>query len=192
MTKNPSPGTGEGGARAAPAAWEGEGRPSLSPSPLAGEGLGRGVGGDSRHKTLTEVQQRRALMLERAKYMRANPTEAEARLWSILRAKRLGPLKWRHQVVFDDRYIADFVCFEQRLIVEADGSQHAEGAADAARGRWFVEQGFQILRFWNNDILANSEGVADAILAILESPCAADAARPLSPTPLPQGERGFS
>jgi very-short-patch-repair endonuclease len=131
-------------------------------------------------------------MLARAKHMRSNPTEAEARLWSILRAKRLGELKWRHQVVFDNRYIADFICFEHRLIVEADGGQHSENVRDAARDSWFADQGFRLLRFWNNDILANPDGVAAAILVAIESSCAADAARPLSPTPLPQGERGSS
>jgi very-short-patch-repair endonuclease len=130
-------------------------------------------------------------MQERAKYMRSNPTDAEVRLWSILRAKRLEALKWKHQVVFDDLYIADFVCFERRLIVEADGSQHADNKHDADRDTWFNQQGFEILHFWNNDILTNTEGVALSILHALESLCAADAARPLSPTPPPQGGRGF-
>jgi very-short-patch-repair endonuclease len=164
---------------------------TLSPSPPAGEGLGRGVGGDSRQKTLAEVRDRRALMLARAKHMRSSPTEAEARLWSILRAKRLAELKW-HQVVLDDRYIADFVCFERRLIVEADGGQHAERECDAERDAWFSAQGFSVLRFWNNDILSNTDSVAIAILNAVESSGAADAARPLAPTPLPQGERGLA
>jgi very-short-patch-repair endonuclease len=163
-----------------------------SPSPLAGEGLGRGGGGDSRQKGIAQLRERHALMLQRAKHMPANPTDAEARLWSILRAKRLGPFKWRHQVVFDDRYIADFVCFDHRLIVEADGGQHWRSDRDLDRDHWFIEQGFRVLRFWNNDVLANSDGVAAAIMAALESSGAADAAHPLSPTPLPQGERGFS
>jgi very-short-patch-repair endonuclease len=130
-------------------------------------------------------------MLARAKHMRSNPTEAEARLWTVLRAKRLGGVKWRHQVVLDDRYIADFVCFELRLIVEADGGQHSEDAGDAERDAWLAEQGFRVLHFWNNDILNNREAVAAAILAVVETSCAADAAQPISPTPLPQGERGF-
>ena len=115
-------------------------------------------------------------------------TWAEARLWSVLRAKRLANFKWRHQVPFDDRYIADFVCFEHRLIVEADGGQHAESVYDAARNAWFAEQGFRILRFWNNDILANGEGAAAAIVAAVESSCAADAAHPLSQPSPARGE----
>jgi very-short-patch-repair endonuclease len=162
-----------------------------SPSPLAGEGLGRGGGGDSCQKSLAQLRERHALMLHRAKHVRANPTDAEARLWSMLRAKRLGAFKWRHQAVFDDRYIADFVCFEHRLIVEADGGRHSQDC-DFERDAWFGEQGFCVLRFWNNDILANSDGVAAAIMAALESSGAADAAQPLSPTPLPQGERGLA
>jgi very-short-patch-repair endonuclease len=153
--------------------------------------LGRGVGGDSRQKTLADLQQRRTLQLARAKHMRSNPTEAEARLWSILRAKRLGELKWRHQVVFDDRYIADFVCFEHRLIIEADGCQHSENPQDALRDAWLAQQGFRILRFWNNDILADGESVATAILAAIESSCAADAARPPLPNPSPARGEGL-
>ncbi|TMJ20085.1 MAG: endonuclease domain-containing protein [Alphaproteobacteria bacterium] len=131
-------------------------------------------------------------MLQRAKHMRTNPTDAEARLWTILRAKRLGAFKWRHQTVFDDRYIADFVCFEHRLIVEADGGQHSESDRDLERDAWFMEQGFRVLRFWNNDILANSDGVAAAIMAVLESSSAADAAQPLSPDPSPARGEGLS
>jgi very-short-patch-repair endonuclease len=128
-------------------------------------------------------------MTERATAMRWEPTEAETRLWSMLRAKRLGGTKWRTQVNFEDCYIADFVCFEHRLIVEADGGQHADNRHDERRDRWFEAQGFRVLRFWNNDILANSDGVATLILAALEtnpSPRSASLSRPL-----PQGERDF-
>ncbi len=162
-----------------------------SPSPLAGEGLGRGDGGNSRPKTLTEIAARSALIDQRAKSMRSGPTEAEHRLWNILRAKRLPPLKWRRQVRFDDRFIADFVCFAHRLIVEADGGQHGDCGPDAVRDAWFAEQGFNVLRFWNNDILTNAEGVVAAILLAIESSCAADAARP-SPQPLPREGGGES
>ena len=161
---------------------------TLSSSPLAGEGLGRGGGGDSRQKTLARARDRHALLAERAKSMRAHPTDAEARLWSILRAKRLGMLKWRHQVVFDDLYIADFVCFEHRLVVEADGGQHADDGADGDRDAWFQEQGFRLLHLWNNDILSNEDGVAAAILRAVESCRAADAAQPLSQPSPARGE----
>jgi very-short-patch-repair endonuclease len=161
------------------------------PSPRAGEGGARanGVGGRGvgPYTPDHQLHARHKLMTERTKAMRREPTEAETRLWSLLRAKRLGGTKWRNQVNFEDRYIADFVCFEHRLIVEADGGQHAENSHDAQRNRWFEAQGFRVLRFWNNDILAKSEGVASMILDALNanpSPRSASLSRPL-----PQGER---
>ncbi len=132
---------------------------SQSPSPLAGEGarlsepLGEpsrsGRGGLPTH----------AELLARAKWMRANPTEAERRMWSILRAKRFVGHKFKRQVILD-WYIADFVNFEHRLIVEADGSQHAESEYDQRRDAHLKAQGFHVLRFWNNEIAKNIEGVA--------------------------------
>ncbi|GAA0482371.1 hypothetical protein GCM10009096_25880 [Parasphingorhabdus litoris] len=109
------------------------------------------------------------IIRRRAKSMRSEPTEAEAKLWTILRAKRLGGYKFRQQVPVD-HYIADFVCFTKKLIVEADGSQHAENSYDQKRDDYLKAQGFRILRFWNNDILNNSDGVATAILAALKAP----------------------
>ena len=73
-------------------------------------------------------------LLPLAKRMRREPTDAERKLWSILRAKRLAGWKFKRQEQID-RYIVDFVCFGARLIVEADGSQHAETEADAARDK---------------------------------------------------------
>ncbi|WEK47009.1 MAG: endonuclease domain-containing protein [Candidatus Andeanibacterium colombiense] len=101
--------------------------------------------------------------------MRREPTDAERKLWSILRGKRLSGRKFKRQQQID-RYIADFVCFEARLIVEADGSQHAESPSDAQRDAYLTGQGFRLLRFWNNDILTNPDGVATAVLAALETP----------------------
>ena len=150
------------------------------------EGVGgRGAGGDSRQKPLAEALARERMISDRAKTMRSSQTDAEKKLWQILRAKRLAELKWRRQVSFDDRYIADFVCFTHRLIVEADGGQHSECARDHLRDRWFSDQGFRVLRFWNHEILTNPDGVAMMILHAVESSCAADAARP-SPPPLPR------
>lgn len=108
-------------------------------------------------------------LLPPAKRMRHEPTEAEQRLWSMLRASRTNGAKFRRQEQIGD-YIADFVCFKARLIVEADGSQHAESASDQKRDEWLMSQGFRILRFWNNDILSNLDGVAETIRAELESP----------------------
>jgi very-short-patch-repair endonuclease len=99
-----------------------------------------------------------------AKAMRRNPTDAERRLWSILRAGRLEGLKFKRQQPIAG-YIVDFVCLELKLIVEADGSQHAEPEADTTRDAALTALGYRVLRFWNNDILTNPDGVARMILA---------------------------
>jgi len=109
------------------------------------------------------------LLLKLAKRMRHEPTDAERKLWSILRAKRLAGWKFKRQQQID-HYIADFVCFGARPIVEADGSQHAENLADQIRTAYLEQQGFRVLRFWNRDILTNPDGVATAILVALETP----------------------
>jgi very-short-patch-repair endonuclease len=101
--------------------------------------------------------------------MRANPTFAEKRLWTILRDRRLAAFKFRRQQILYP-YIVDFVCFEQRLIVEADGSQHADSRADERRDAFLRSQGFRLLRFWNNQVLGETEAVAAALFATLASP----------------------
>jgi len=116
-----------------------------------------------------------------AKRMRREPTEAEAKLWSMLRGQRLAGMKFKRQEQVGD-YIVDFVCFGAQLIVEADGSQHAENGEDAVRDAWLTEQGFRVLRFWNNDILGNPDGVACVIL---------DAAQPPLPNPSPARGEGL-
>jgi len=123
-----------------------------------------------------------AELLARAKYMRSNPTEAECRLWSILRAKRFADLKFRRQVVIAP-YIVDFVCLERRLIVEADGSQHADSDHHRRRDAFLRGEGFTVLRFWNNDILGRANGVFDAVYAALCTPLPPTAARRAPPSP---------
>src|SRR5690606_25893594 len=84
---------------------------------------------------------------ERAREMRREPSLFERRLWKVLRDRRLAGLKFRRQFVFEQGpYIADFVCFRHRLIVEADGPRH-DPAKDAIRDDWLRRQGFRILRF---------------------------------------------
>ena len=87
--------------------------------------------------------------------MRRNPTPAERHLWSMLRDRRMPAFKFKRQFVIDP-YIVDFVCFERRLIVESDGSQHADSEHDRRRDDFLRGQGFHILRFWNNDVLEQS------------------------------------
>jgi very-short-patch-repair endonuclease len=100
----------------------------------------------------------------RARAMRAHETEAERALWRLLRDRRLQSMKWRRQVPLGP-YIVDFVCFEHRLIVECDGSQHAENRHDVRRDAWLEAQGFGIARFWNHETLRERENVLNTILA---------------------------
>lgn len=102
-------------------------------------------------------------LLRFARSMRSQPTDAERAMWRLLRADRLGGLKFKRQVPLG-RYIIDFVCFEEKLIIEIDGGQHHESKADAERDRFFASEGFRTLRFWNRDVLTNRTGTARAIL----------------------------
>ena len=86
----------------------------------------------------------------------------------MLRAKRMAGHKFKRQEQLGD-YIVDFVCFEARLIIEADGSQHSESESDVLRDEWLAGQGYTVLRFWNDEILQNADGVHDAILTALNS-----------------------
>ena len=114
--------------------------------------------------------------------MRANPTDAERKLWAILRAGRLNGYKFKRQVIIDS-YIADFVNFEHRVIVEADGSQHADSEYDVRRDAYLHRQGFRVLRFWNGDVLTNPHGVAETIWHALQSPPLPSGAARLPPSP---------
>jgi very-short-patch-repair endonuclease len=139
--------------------------------------------------TLAKALVRHELLKKRARYMRANPTDAERKLWYILRDKRLNELRWRRQQVIDDRYIVDFICFEHRLIIEADGSQHAENEADVERDAWLKEQDFIVLRFWNGDIFNDMEGVAEAVIAATRNNAVQTCGDP-TPQPLSRKGRG--
>ena len=98
-----------------------------------------------------------------ARKLRKNQTEAEKKLWKVLRNKQLEGLKFRRQFPFG-RYVADFVCNEKKLVVEVDGGQHAnQGLEDKKRTKFFEEEGYQVLRFWNNEVLVNIEGVMEII-----------------------------
>jgi very-short-patch-repair endonuclease len=115
---------------------------------------------------------RRAALTPIAQDLRKNPTEAEKHLWHILRGKGMG-VKFRRQAVIG-RYIVDFVCFEKKLVIEIDGGQHHQNQNDVKRDEWLKSQGFDVIRFWNNDVLGNLDGVFEEI-----------AARLISPTPAP-------
>jgi very-short-patch-repair endonuclease len=100
----------------------------------------------------------------RARTMRRNMTDAERRLWQALRSQQLQGYKFRRQAPIG-RYIADFICHKARLIVEIDGGQHDHSSApEVARSEFLQNEGYRVLRFWNNEVLANFEGVYDAIV----------------------------
>jgi very-short-patch-repair endonuclease len=104
-----------------------------------------------------------------AKKMRREPTDAEAAMWRLLRDRRLALFKFRRQVPFQN-FILDFVCFEKRIIIEIDGSQHASSTHDTARDAVLMAEGFRVARYWNNDVLQRSSAVLEDILAKLVEP----------------------
>ena len=120
-----------------------------------------------------------------ARRLRRDQTDAERVLWFRLRDRRLAGWKFRRQAPID-RYVVDFVCADARLIVELDGGQHTERAEqDAARTAILQSMGYLVLRFWDNDVLANTDGVVETILNALQQ----QAPEPPHPDPLPSGQR---
>jgi very-short-patch-repair endonuclease len=107
------------------------------------------------------------LATQRARSMRREATDAEQKLWLLLRDRRLGGAKFRRQAPVGP-YIADFVCLRRKMIVEADGGQHFATPRDATRDRWLADEGYLVVRYANNDILKNPEGVLADLLARLD------------------------
>ncbi|WP_127308436.1 endonuclease domain-containing protein [Neisseria meningitidis] len=108
------------------------------------------------------------VLRQRAKAMRQEMSEAEAKLWQHLRASRLNGYKFRRQQPMGN-YIVDFMCVTPKLIVEADGGQHTEQAAyDHARTAYLNSLGFTVLRFWNHEILQQTNDVLTEILLVLQ------------------------
>ena len=115
-----------------------------------------------------------------AKALRKDFTDTERLLWKYLRAKQMEGYKFRRQEAIG-RYIVDFVCQQKRMVIEVDGGQHStEKERDNERDKWLEGKGYKVLRFWNNEVLANTEGVLDIIRDCLNHP-------PLTP-PLKGGE----
>jgi very-short-patch-repair endonuclease len=138
----PSPPVGEGGASRSEATGEGFGPQAPSHRPVA--------------KRIRNF----------AKAMRQEPTDAEAAMWRLLRDRRLAQFKFRRQAPFQT-YILDFVCFQERFIIEVDGSQHASSERDVERDAVLMAEGFRIARYWNNDVLQQSASVLEDIFAKL-------------------------
>ena len=100
----------------------------------------------------------------RARTLRQNMTDAERRVWQILRSHQMNGYRFRRQAPIG-RYIADFVCHEARLIVEIDGGQHDRSSLREAECAGFLQnEGYRILRFWNTEVLANLDGVHEAFV----------------------------
>ena len=183
-TPLPSPLAGEGAERRRREAGEGAyaknpspGRSlrSRPPSPAGGEG--------------TEVA---ALPVRtaRARLLRRRMTDAERKLWFALRDRRFADYKFWRQVPVGP-FFADFVCFDARLVIEVDGGQHSDSVMDQRRDRWFEAKGFMVLRYWNNDVLRNLEGVLTALLETLQARAAHPAPRLRSAPPSPAGGAGM-
>jgi very-short-patch-repair endonuclease len=112
--------------------------------------------------------------------LRHNMTEVEIRVWQILRAHRISGHKFRRQVPIG-RYIADFVCHEAGLVIEIDGGQHdSSSSRETGRSSFLQQEGYRILRFWNNEVLASPDGIHETIVNELAA----------SPPPYPPPSRG--
>ncbi len=106
-------------------------------------------------------------LTHKVRALRKNQTDAELLLWQQLRSRHLGGYKFRRQFPIEP-YIADFVCLELKLIIELDGGQHADQISYDNRRSLFLEQrGFKVIRFWNNDVIENIEGVLEAISLVI-------------------------
>jgi very-short-patch-repair endonuclease len=105
---------------------------------------------------------------QKARRLRQFSTDAERRMWSALRDRCFTRYKFRRQHPVGD-FIVDFACTEFRLVIELDGGQHADDPADMRRTAWLEGQGWKVIRFWNNDILTNTDGVLQAILRALQA-----------------------
>jgi very-short-patch-repair endonuclease len=120
---------------------------------------------------------------ERARSLRRALTTAEFALWTRLRGRQVGGFKFVRQEPIDHRYHVDFACRERRLIIEVDGGQHSERSEDRQRDAKLTALGYRVIRFWNNDVIENLEGVLATILCELEE-------LPLTPSLSPQAGRG--
>ena len=134
--------------------------PRPNPSPLVGEGGVRPSRTPGEGATLPSVQKARSL--------RGRMTDAERKLWYMLRDRRFAAAKFRRQVPLG-RYVADFLSFERHVVVKVDGGQHSGSRSDITRDDWFWSQGFTVVRFWNNDVLTNLRGAFTLLANIVEA-----------------------
>lgn len=142
--------------------------------PLQGRGLGWGMSSD----TLDDLH-------AKARANRRNPTEPEKRLWRHLSNSQLGGFKFRRQEVIG-RHIADFACPAKGLVVELDGLTHSDRLADERRADAMARFGYRTVRFTNDDIIGNMDGVLTSLLAACKA--APDRRHSPHPNPSPEGE----
>ena len=125
---------------------------------------------------------------ETARRLRRDQTDAERVFWFGVRDRRLDGWKFKRQVPLG-RFVVDFFCADARLIVELDGGQHAlQTERDDARTKELEAMGYLVMRFWNHDVIANRDGILEAILATLNQ----FRLVPPHPSPLPNGEREYT
>jgi len=106
-------------------------------------------------------------IVQRARELRRNPTDTERKLWHHIRDKRIENFRFRRQRPIG-KYIVDFICLEVNLVIELDGGHHADQQQyDAERTKYLTAQGLHVLRYWNNDVMQNIEGVLEDIRAAL-------------------------
>ena len=125
-------------------------------------GEGRGAGDAAGDRSVVKKEPSEGAY-RRARILRREMTEAEKRLWQMLRLRQTEGYRFRRQVPIG-RFIADFVCHAARLIVEIDGGQNdLSSEEEASRTRFLESEGYRVLRFWNNEVLDNPEGVHSVI-----------------------------
>jgi very-short-patch-repair endonuclease len=105
---------------------------------------------------------------QKARQLRQRSTDAERRMWSALRDRRLSRYKFRRQHPIGD-FIVDFACTEHRIVIELDGGQHSDSTIDARRTTWLEREGWRVVRFWNNEVLTNINGVIETVLRLLRA-----------------------
>jgi very-short-patch-repair endonuclease len=113
--------------------------------------------------------QPRVVRPDRARRLRATPTDAELRLWQRLRKKQLNGHRFRRQVPLGP-YVVDFACIERSMVIEVDGGQHDwNAAADARRTAWLRAHGWRVVRYWNNEVIENIDGVLEHLSSELRA-----------------------
>ncbi|MDG4880147.1 DUF559 domain-containing protein [Mesorhizobium sp. WSM4884] len=128
-------------------------------APRSGDGVGEGA---------AETRSRRKQgTTQRARSLRQTGNQAEALLWLELKARKLGGYRFTRQFSIGP-YFADFACREKWLVVEVDGSQHADSSYDRRRDDFMRAQGYSILRLWNHDVLKHRPSICETILAALD------------------------